>query len=509
MAAFNKDLSPSDSGLDTNNSDMRAHAIRGSAWMTVLRWVVRLLGIASTAILARLLTPADFGIYAMAMLALAVIEVFQDTGQDLALIRLVRPSREYLDSAWTMNVIIGVVLCACTLAAAPLAERYFHSHLVAVLVSIISVRPLLHGFINIGIVLFRVDLNFAKDFRYGVYRKLSVVLIGISCVLITRSYWGLIYTVILAKVVDIVLSYTMHPFRPRFRLAKVREIWSFSSWMLIVFLGEYFVRKADEYVVGATNSAEIMGAYTVGADLAVAPTIDLTQPVMRAVFPVYSRLLGDHERLRAAVLLVIGATATVCLATGLGVAEIAREFTLLLLGQQWKQAVPFVFWLGIGAIPVGMNYCLYTILSVTNNARLTAITVWARFVVLIPSLIVAGHWGGASAIAATQAAIGLLVLCADFFMLRLAVRVGFVDIISSLYRPAAAASAMVVALYMLDRAVQLPLVESMFLKIACGGIAYLAALTVAWLLAGRPDGVEAAGFALAARFIRSCGRWWR
>jgi lipopolysaccharide exporter len=335
---------------------------------------------------------------------------------------------------------------------------------------------------------------------------LDVVLV-ISCVLAIRNFWGLAIAIVLSKIVEVILSYAMHPFRPRFGLRRVREIWSFSSWMLLVWLGAHFAGKADEYIVGATNSPATMGAYNVGAEVAVSPTTDLIQPVMRAMFPVYSRLLSDPERLRAAAVLVIGATASVCLATGLGVSGIARELTLLLLGQQWGQATSLVFWLGIGAIPVGMNFCIYSIMSVTNNARLTTITVWARLALLVPTLIVAGRWGGAPAIAAAQAGLGFVAMCGDFFLLRLAVRFRATDIVDCLYRPVAAALAMVVVLYVIDQTTSLPLFAAMVLKIVCGGIAYLGSLTAAWLLAGRPDGIEALALEIGAKIIRRRAQW--
>lgn len=103
MSASDKAISPDGARGADGGPEMRGHAIRGAAWMMTLRLAVRLLSIANTAILARLLTPADFGLMAMATLALSVIAVFGASGEDLALIRLGRPSREYLDSAWTLK----------------------------------------------------------------------------------------------------------------------------------------------------------------------------------------------------------------------------------------------------------------------------------------------------------------------------------------------------------------------------------------------------------------------
>ncbi|HEY3909965.1 MAG TPA: oligosaccharide flippase family protein [Stellaceae bacterium] len=483
---------------------IRAHAVRGAAWMTGLQWAVRALGIASTAVLARLLTPADFGVMAMAALSMAVIAMFGVSGQDLALIRMGRPSRDYFDSAWTVEVIVGILLFGLAVASAPIAGMYFHSEKVELVIYVISFRLLLEGFTNIGLIFFRIDLDFAKEFRYFIYRKLCSVVLGVLCVLILRNFWGLAIAVVLSKAADVMLSYRMHPFRPRFRLNKAREIWSYSSWMLVVTHGRHFAARADEYVVGAISSAGVMGAYNVGADIAVTPTVDLVEPVTRALFPVYSRLLSDPERLRAAALLVIAATATVCLATGPGVAGTARELTLLLLGPQWKEAASLVFWFGIGAIPVGMRVALYAIFEVTGHLRLTAVAVWARLAVLIPTLLIAGRWGGASAIAEAQAVLGVIALAGDCFVLRRAIRVSLADVVSCLYRPVAAALAMVCVLGALDRAMQLPLAASLAVKIAAGAAAYVGALTLVWLLARRPDGIEAVAFASAAKTLRRC-----
>lgn len=129
---------PAEGGSAADDGDIRAQAIRGAAWMTGLQWSVRGLGIASTAILARLLTPADFGLMAMAVLTLAVVEMFGVSGQDLALIRMGRPSRDYFDSAWTIEVIVGVVLFGLGVASAPLARLYFHSPQVELIVCVLA-----------------------------------------------------------------------------------------------------------------------------------------------------------------------------------------------------------------------------------------------------------------------------------------------------------------------------------------------------------------------------------
>ena len=143
---------------------------------------VRLLSIANTAILARLLTPTDFGMMAMASLALSVVAVFGVRGEDLALIRMGRPSREYLDLAWTLKIIISVILFICTLATAPIARLYFRSIYVELIVYLISLRVLLDGFMNMGTVYFVSTWILRKNSDISVYRKLCDVVLVLSCV---------------------------------------------------------------------------------------------------------------------------------------------------------------------------------------------------------------------------------------------------------------------------------------------------------------------------------------
>ena len=98
--------------------------IRGAAWAVGMRWGVRLIGLASTVILARLLMPADFGIVAMGALTIGFLSTFLELGITMLVIREHQPSREHYDTAWTISLLQGFFLTGLLLAFAPLAGRY-------------------------------------------------------------------------------------------------------------------------------------------------------------------------------------------------------------------------------------------------------------------------------------------------------------------------------------------------------------------------------------------------
>src|SRR5512140_3285015 len=102
------------------------HMLRGSAWLIGLRWAMRLIGVVSTVVLARLLTPRDFGVVAVAMILVGLFEMLNLTGQAAAIVRHEAPTREHYDSAWTVSLLIGIAIAICILIAAPFTQAYFH-----------------------------------------------------------------------------------------------------------------------------------------------------------------------------------------------------------------------------------------------------------------------------------------------------------------------------------------------------------------------------------------------
>src|SRR6187402_178523 len=96
-----------------------ARMLNGALWMIALRWAIRLTGLVSTVILARLLVPSDFGIVAMAMFVVGLLELLSQTGQKLVIIRHVSPTRDDYDTAWTLSVIVGFIIGIAIFALAP------------------------------------------------------------------------------------------------------------------------------------------------------------------------------------------------------------------------------------------------------------------------------------------------------------------------------------------------------------------------------------------------------
>jgi O-antigen/teichoic acid export membrane protein len=199
----------------------------------------------------------------------------------------------------------------------------------------LALRTLIGGFENVGVVAFRKDLQFGREFRYQVLQRVLTILATVGFALWLGDYRALAAGILLGRALGVGLSYLVHPYRPRLCVDRIGELLSFSGWMLVVNIAQFFHDKGDEVVVGGLGNPAAMGAYNVAADVATAPTTEVVLPVARALFPVFARISGDRAAVRVAYLDLFATMCLICAAIGPGMALVADDFVLLALGPQW------------------------------------------------------------------------------------------------------------------------------------------------------------------------------
>ena len=459
--------------------------------MIAWRWCIRAIGLVSTILLARLLTPQDFGLVAMAMLVVGLIEVFGDTGLSLAVIRLPDPTREHLDTAWTLAVCTGTAVALILVLVAPLGAAYFHEPRAIPVIRLLALRAFIDGFENIGVALFRKRQDFASDFRYLVYQKLTSFVVTLALALLLRNYWALAIGIVGGRVLSVAISYMVHRYRPRFCLAKVAELWSFSFWIVISNIGDFASAKVDEAVVGGMAGTSAMGSYNVAADIATAPTVELILPTERALFPVLATIVHDPPRLKSAYMNVLSAVAILSCSTGVGVALVARDLVSVVLGPQWNASAPLIVWLALGAAVWGICHGIVTVLNVAGKPRLTARLSWARLAIFLPSFLAAGALWGVEGVAAARFATMLVFGPLLFWTLQQVIRVSVSEILGRIWRPIAAAACMAIAVNLLH-ADWLAAPLRLGADVAIGAVTFVSVLLMLWALSGRPLGMERA-----------------
>jgi O-antigen/teichoic acid export membrane protein len=470
---------------------LRGMLVRGSAWMVAMRLSVRALGFVNTVVLARLLVPEDFGVVALAMLVAGTIEVFFDVGLDVSLIRRPDAGRSEFDTAWTLRVLLGLTLAALTaLLAAPTAA-YFEDPRLTPLMYVLAIKPVLEGIENPGIVWFRKDLDFAREFRFQVLARGATLLVSIGAAFLLRNYWALAIGTVGQAATNSLMSYRLHPYRPRPSLAARAGLVPDSLWLLLRTLAFAVRERIDQFAVGRLGGAGALGGYFLAKSVAQLLTVELALPVGRAVLPGFARLLAEPERLANAYLKMLTAVAFLATALGLGLHVVAADFVAVAFGASWVGVVPYLEVFALAGAFYGVQTAVATLLTAIGRLRALAILATAQTVALGGVLLALVGTRDPLLLAHGVVLVEALGLVAALVLSSRLTGVSLESIGTALGRPAASGMIMLGVLELLHGAVAVgtPLAR-LPLDVAVGVVTFLAATLLIWQLSGRPDGPE-------------------
>lgn len=470
---------------------LRTSVIFGVGWMVVARWAMKGLGFISTIILARLLAPEDFGIVAMAMIIVGLTQVLFEMNVDTALIQNTRADESYFNTAWTIRIIQSTIVSILLLILSPLAARYYTEPRVVAVIQALAIGLFFNGFVNIGVVNFRKELQFDNEFRFLLLGKLAAFLPTVFLAFLWRDYWALVVGTIIGSLATVFISYLVHPFRPRYSVEKFSEIWGFSQWVLVHNIGYYTYTRIDQIVIGATANSSGLGVYSVAAEISELPTTELIYPISRVIVPSYAKIKHDPERLRAVYLKVLAVVAGFSLPAAVGLANVSNEVVRILLGEKWLEVIHLLQWLAIfaGLRPIyGTVWNL--VIALGEIRRLSALT-WFELICLAPATWLGAYLGGVMGVAVAKVVVtaGMPVLYFSI-LVRFGV-VSALDLYAQLWRPVLSAAVMAAVLFCLNNILSsLLVVLALAAKVIVGAATYSVMMLSLWYLAGRPDGVE-------------------
>jgi O-antigen/teichoic acid export membrane protein len=459
--------------------------------MIGLRWSLRLVGVASIAVLARLLTPGDFGTIAFAMLFVGIVEAFGDTGERLALIRQASLDRSYYDTAFLLQIMIGVVVALAIFFLAPITMMYFHDPRAVNVMRFLALRAILSGLENIGTVDFRRDMRFGAMYSLTIRAKLISIAATILLAIWLRNYWALAIGIVTYQAAITVLSYTMHPYRPRLSLARWNEISKFSGWTLLRSTGLYLTSQIDQFAVGGFGSATAMGRYAVASDVAASPTAEINEPVVAVLYPVMSRCRQNKTAIHALFARAFGWTVVVCIATSVGTAAIARDYCLLILGPQWEETAALVPWLALSAGLLAISRAADTVFDALGTPHIGARLQWIQLSLLMaavtPVAILAPY---PEAVAIARLGVSCIFMPIALFSVGRTISMSFQDYLAAAWRPVAAASLM--AGVVTNSIILLPTAPyiRLLVEVPLGALTYSGTMLLLWHVAGRPAGPE-------------------
>jgi lipopolysaccharide exporter len=476
------------------------------AWTVTLRLLDRSLALISTIILARILVPNDFGIVAMASATLAMMEVFRGLGFEAALIRNKDASDVEFNTAWTLNLILGVATSVALVLLAPVSAEFFREPRVENVLYLLSVVPILEGAVNIGIVGFRKNLDFRSDFKFMALRRVIAVSSTVALAVIWKSYWALPVGTVIGWSTGLVLSYLMHPYRPRLGLQAGRSVIGFSAWIFLNNLLSFLRMRGGSFVIGRLSGPGPLGLFEIAYQIANLPTAALVMPLNRALFPGYVQLRSDMNQFRYGVLQVISAMALVAIPAGVGIAMSSHLIVEAFLGDKWLDAIPIVQMLALFGLSVALQTNVQSVYNSLGKPSFQAMITAGTVALLLPLMILWVRDDGAVGAARAYLVSGLVMLPVNYAICFKLIKLKWRQVGAALWRPVFAAAAMAAVLNWLFPAGNVGMgspkaLASFVGAVGVGAVVYCIAVGLLWYLAGRPEGGESAILRHLGRFL--------
>jgi O-antigen/teichoic acid export membrane protein len=323
--------------------DLARNAGFALSWRAVQHAGVKLIYLARLLILARLLAPADFGLLAIAVVAVEFLMHITNFGMVPALVQRADVEKSHYDAAWTVGLLRAVGVSAVVVLAAPLIADVFGEPRATNVIRLLSLRPVLQAVASIGIARLTRDLHFRTLAILWIIEALASTIVAVALAR-PLGVWALVISALSGPAVFSVLSYVAAPHRPRLQLqsAAIAELIRFGRWVFLTGL----IALAGRTVLQATVSRRLgvveLGLYSLAARLAFLPAEATAEVVGAVAFPLFSRLQSDAGKTAAAFrALFTGLCVVVLPMVGL-VVVLAPSIVDEVLGEKWVGTVPII-----------------------------------------------------------------------------------------------------------------------------------------------------------------------
>lgn len=358
---FNKILKQFTKYLLFPQNSLKQRAISSGVWLGFSRMLNKILLLVRAIILARMLSPKDFGLFGISLAVLSLLQTFSQPGTGEALIQKKDDIAPYLDAAWTIKIIRGISLALFLYFCAPFASRFFAEPQIITLIYIIAASLIIGGIGNQGIIYFAKDLNFRKAFIYEISGVITDFCVSLILVFILHNALALAYGYLAGIFTLTVVSYFIHPYRPKFKidLPKIKELTRFGRWVWLYTIFNYILSDGISFFIGKVLGVISLGLYQMALKISALAAGEISAVFSSVGFSFYSKLQDDASKLKEAYIKTLKINNLLIFPICVFLYGMSPLIVHVLLGEKWQGIV----WL----IRIFSLLGLFTSLSTINN----------------------------------------------------------------------------------------------------------------------------------------------
>ena len=324
--------------------ELKDKAISGVKWNAIGRFSTQGVNFVIGLILARLLSPSDYGVVGMVGIFFAIAQTFIDSGFGSALIRKNDCTDEDYSTAFYFNIIVGLVCCVLLSVLSPFIANFFDTPILKDLIKVMSLNMLIGSFA----IVHGTKLTHAVDFKsQSIVNLLTAILSGSMGIFMAYKglgVWSLVFQQLIATILRVMFLYIATKWVPKREFSKdsFKYLFNFGSKILTASLLHTIYANMTTMIIGKFYSAKDLGYYSRGESLATYPSTNITGILQSVTYPVLSKIQGDDERLIQSYRKLISMTSMVIFFGMFLLAALAKPLIVIMLTDKWLDAVIYL-----------------------------------------------------------------------------------------------------------------------------------------------------------------------
>ncbi|MFT2090384.1 oligosaccharide flippase family protein [Paraglaciecola sp. 2405UD69-4] len=314
---------------------MKRKLITSAAFSSGAKFTSRIIGLASTLILARVLTPSDFAMIAIIAIVIHLFDILSHTGAEQYIVQKSHLVKDDLNTAWSLDLLLKSLVCLFLIFLAPLIANFFDKNNLISAMQVASITLVINALRNPGLLVLKRDLDYKKIFYLSLIQRIVSFFVVIVVAVNFRSYWAFVIADIVGAIVFTIASYKVQVFRPSFSLLKVSEQWLFSKWLLGKSIIGYLRAQVDTILVAKFFGNIQLGNYHMARDVAMLPGHNILGPAIEPLLADLKDYKNDPVKLGHRVSKVLSVVAFIVVPLTAYLAFYPKLIINVLLGDQW------------------------------------------------------------------------------------------------------------------------------------------------------------------------------
>ena len=323
-------------------SELEIKMFFGSGWVLLTQLGIQLVSFTKSIVLARLLTPQDFGIFGIALIIFSVLQTVGQLGVSSALIHRQNVSRDDLNNAWSIQLIRGSVFALILLLLAPVLSNYYQDYVFVWIMILLAITVFVQGLSNIGLVVYQVQIDYRNIFAINVISLTLDILVSIWIAVTFHSVLALSFGLLINSIAITLLSFVVHPFRPRLQFSRTgyRSLLSYGKWIWSGQIVVFLITEGDDVLVAVLIGPVSLGYYRMSYFISNLPATQLTNTLGQVSFSAFSKVSSDLQQLRRVFLRTLERISYLTIPLSFGIFLLLPEFVNIVLGENWQPVIP-------------------------------------------------------------------------------------------------------------------------------------------------------------------------